>query len=414
LGENDFVGPRADGSGFGLENLPLGIFATDDAPRPGVAIGPSIVDLSILIRERLIDDETLLDARSLNAFLAHGPGAWRSLRSTLERVCGEAASAEEREAVMRALLPRDAATMAMPIEVQDYVDFFSGIEHATNLGKILRPGTDPLQPNYRYLPVGYHGRSSTIVVTGTPIHRPNGQRKAPDAAAPTFGPSQQLDIELEMAFVTGPGNAMGQPIAADDVRNHVYGYVLLNDWSARDIQAWEYVPLGPFLAKSFATSISPWLVSLDALEPFRVPNRVLDPEPLPHLRVRENYAYDVSLEIRLQTEMMRAQGVPPATISKTNFREMYWNVAQQLAHMTSNGSRIRAGDLFGTGTISGSTPGTYGSLIELSRRGADPISLPSGETRTFLEDGDTVTLHGWAGEGHTRVDFGEVRGTIGG
>jgi fumarylacetoacetase len=402
----------ADGSGFGVENLPLGIFAAEDAPRPGVAIGPSIVDLSMLVRERLIDDETLLDARSLNAFVAHGPGAWRSLRTTLQRLFGESATPDEREAVMRALVPRSAATMQMPIEVQDYVDFFSGIEHAINAGKILRPGTEPLQPNYRYLPVGYHGRASSIVVSDTPIHRPSGQRKAPDAPAPTFGPSRQLDIELEMAFITGPGNPIGQTIATDKVRDHVYGYVLLNDWSARDIQAWEYVPLGPFLAKSFATSISPWLVSLDALEPYRVANRVLDPEPLPHLRVKENYAYDISLEILLQTQNMREQDIAPARISKTNFREMYWNVAQQLAHMTSNGSRVRAGDLFGTGTISGSEPGTYGSMLELSWRGANPIALPSGETRTFLEDGDTVTLHGWAGTGPTRIDFGEVTGTI--
>jgi fumarylacetoacetase len=402
----------ADGSGFGIENLPLGIFANDDQPRPGVAIGPSIVDLSMLIRERLIDDETLLDARTLNAFLAGGPGAWSALRSTLQRLFGETATADEREAVMRALVPRRAATMALPIDVQDYVDFYSGIEHAGNVGKILRPGGEPLQPNYRYVPIGYHGRAASIVVSGTNVRRPHGQLKAPDAPAPAFGASQQLDIELEMAFVTGPGNPIGQSIAADDVRKHVYGYVLLNDWSARDIQAWEYVPLGPFLAKSFATSISPWLVSLDALEPFRVPNRVLDPAPLPYLRVSENYAYDVAFEVLLQSERMRAQNIAPAVISRTNFREMYWNVAQQLAHMTSNGSRVRAGDLFGTGTISGSEPGTYGSLLELSWRGAHPIALPSGETRSFLEDGDTIVLHGVAGTGPARVDFGEVRGTI--
>jgi len=401
-----------DGSGFGLDNLPLGIFATDDLPRPGVAIGPSIVDLSMLIRERLVDDETLLDAVALNDFLAHGPGAWHSLRATLQRLLGESATPDEREAVMRALIPRDAAAMAMPIDVKDYVDFFSGIEHTTNVGMIFRPGAEPLQPNYHFVPVGYHGRASTVVVSDTPIRRPRGQRQVPDSQVPTFGPTQQLDLELEMAWVTGPGNTMGEPIPADAVREHVYGYVLLNDWSARDIQTWENQPLGPFLAKSFATSISPWLVSLDALEPFRVPNRVLDPEPLPYLRVRENYAYDITLEILLQTENMRAQNAPPVRISKTNFREMYWNVAQQLAHMTSNGSRIRAGDLFGTGTISGSGPATYGSLVELTRRGAEPIVLPSGEMRAFLEDGDTVTLHGWAGSGPARIDFGEVRGTI--
>lgn len=402
----------ADGSGFGIENLPLGIFATDDAQRPGVAIGPSIVDLSLLVRERLIDDETLLDARCLNDFLAHGPGAWRKLRATLQHLLGEDASGEERDAVTRSLVPRDSVTMHLPIDVKDYVDFYSGIEHATNAGKLLRPEGEPLLPNYRYVPVGYHGRASTVVVSGTPVRRPNGQSKPRGAEAPVFGPSQQLDIELELGFVTGPGNKQGEPIAADAVREHVYGYVLLNDWSARDIQAWEVRPLGPFLAKSFATSISPWLVSLDALEPFRVPNRVQEPEPLPYLRTRDSYAYNIALEVLLQTEAMRAQGLAPAVISKTNFREMYWNVAQQLAHMTSNGSRVRAGDLFGSGTISGSEPGTYGSFLELTRGGKEPIALPSGETRAYLENGDTVILHGSAGSGATRVDLGEVIGTI--
>ena len=389
----------ANGSGFGIGNLPLGIYATGDAPRPGVAIGPSVVDLSMLIRERLIDDETLIDARTLNDFLAHGRGAWTSLRTTLQRLFGEEATSEERDLVTRALTPRDAATMHMPIDVQDYVDFYSGIEHATNLGKILRPNGEALLPNYRHIPIGYHGRSSTVVVSETPIRRPHGQRKRPADAAPTFGPTQQLDIELEMAFITGPGNDMGEPIAGDAMRDHVYGYVLLNDWSARDIQAWEYQPLGPFLGKSFATSISPWIVSLDALEPYRVANRVLDPEPLPYLRLKHDAAYDISLEIQLQTEAMRAQNIGPATISRTNFRDMYWNAAQHLAHLTSNGSQIRAGDLFGSGTISGTEPGTYGSLIELGWRGERPIALPSGETRAFLENGDTIVLHGWAGSG---------------
>ena len=399
-------------SGFANNNLALGIYSTDDAPRAGVAIGSHVADLSMLIRERLIDDETLLDARVLNDFLAHGPGAWRSLREQLQHLFRENATQEERDIVTRALSPRDAVTMHMPIAVQDYVDFYSGIEHASNLGKILRPGTEPLAPNYRYIPIGYHGRASTVVVSGTGIHRPHGQRKRPDEPAPTFGPTQQLDIELELAFVTGPGNPMGQRISADAMREHVYGYVLLNDWSARDIQAWEYQPLGPFLGKSFATSISPWLVSLDALEPYRVANRVLDPEPLPHLRVNENAAYDIALEILLQTKRMREQNVPPATISQTNFRDMYWNAAQHLAHMTSNGSRVRAGDLFGSGTISGSEPGTYGSMIELSWRGEHPLTLPSGETRAFLEDGDTIVMRGRAGTGPDYVSFGEVRGTI--
>ena len=405
--------PNADGSGFGIENLPLGIFSTDDASRPGVAIGDSILDLSMLIRERLIDDETLLDARVLNDFLGGGKGAWHVLRVTLQRLLGEHASREECDLVTRALVPRSAATMHMPIDVQDYVDFYSGIEHASNLGKILRPNGEALFPNYRHIPIGYHGRASTVVVSDTPIRRPHGQRKDPKEHAPTFGPTQQLDIELEMAFITGgPGNALGEPIPAAKMRDHIYGYVLLNDWSARDIQAWEYQPLGPFLGKSFATSISPWIVSLDALEPYRVANRVLDPQPLPYLRLKENAAYDINLEILIQTELMRAKKIAPERVSQTNFRDMYWNAAQHLAHTTSNGSRIRAGDLFGSGTISGSEPGTYGSMIELGWRGERPIALSSGETRAFLENGDTVTLHGWAGTGATRIDLGHVRGTI--
>ena len=404
--------PGAEHFGFGLSNLPIGIYAIDDAPRPGVAIGSSVVDLSMLVRERLLDDESLMDAGTLNDFLAGGPGPWRSFRATMQRLFGFEATEEERELVARATVPRESVTMHLPIAVQDYVDFYSGIEHATNLGKILRPGGEPLLPNYRHIPIGYHGRASTVVVSDTPIRRPNGQQKAPSDPAPTFGPSQQLDIELEMAFITGPGNAIGTSIAADDAREHIYGYVLLNDWSARDIQAWEYQPLGPFLGKSFATSISPWIVSLDALEPYRAANRVLDPEPLPYLQVREKYAYDISLEVLLQTEQMRAQNLAPARITQTNFRDMYWNMAQHLAHMTSNGSRVRAGDLYGSGTISGSEPGTYGSLIELTKRGAEPILLPSGEERGFLEDGDTIIMHGWAGSGAHRVDFGEVRGTI--
>ncbi len=402
----------AAGSAFDIDNLPLGIYATGDAPRPGVAIGDFVADLSMLVRERLIDDETLLDAPVLNAFLARGPGAWRSLRTTLQRLFAADAGADERERVERALVPRSAVTMALPFAVQDYVDFYSGIEHATNLGKILRPNGEALLPNYRHIPIGYHGRASSIVVDGTPVRRPHGQSKAPDAAVPAVGPSRQLDIELELGFVTGPGNRIGEPIPIDRAREHVYGFVLLNDWSARDIQAWEYQPLGPFLSKSFATSISPWLVSLDALEPMRVKNRVLDPEPLPYLRPSADAAYDIALEVLLQTEMMRRGNIAPVTISRTNFRDMYWNYAQQLAHMTVNGSKVRPGDLYGSGTISGSEPGTYGSLIELTWRGAHPLALPSGETRAFLDDGDTVILRGQAEAAGRRVGFGEVRGTI--
>jgi fumarylacetoacetase len=298
------------------------------------------------------------------------------------------------------------------VAIGDYVDFYSSLEHATNLGRILRPNTEPLLPNYRHVPIGYHGRSGTVVVSETPIHRPHGQQKSPEAQAPSFGPSQQLDVEVELGWIAGPGNALGAPIPVDDVRAHVFGYVLLNDWSARDIQAWEYQPLGPFLGNSFATSISPWVVSLDALEPFRCAEAAHSPEPLPYLRAREPWAYDIELELLLQTARMRAHAHPPVTIARTNPRGLYWTAAQQLAHVTSNGATIRPGDLFGSGTISGSEPQTQGSLIELTWRGTQPLALSGGETRGFLEDGDTVIIRGRAHRGELRIGFGEVVGTI--
>ena len=399
------------GSGFDTDNLPIGIFAMDDRARPGVAIGSFVCDLDALINGDLLDEPALAGAQTLNAFLAAGRPRWTALRARLQSLF-TAATGEEQAAIAEALVPRTDVRMQLPIAVRDYVDFYSSIEHATNVGKLFRPD-NPILPNYRYVPIGYHGRASTIVVDGTPIRRPSGQRKLPQGEAPVVGPAQMLDFELELAFLTGHADTpLGTPLPIDAVRDHVYGYVLLDDWSARDIQAWEYQPLGPFLSKSFATSISPWVVSLDALEPFRVANRAIDPAPLPYLQPAENWAYDIDLEVLLQTASMRDRGIPPATISRTNFRNMYWNVAQQLAHMTSNGSIVGAGDLFGTGTISGSEPGTYGSLIELTRRGAEPLALPGGETRGFLQDGDTVVLRALAVAGEHRVSFGEVSGTI--
>ena len=399
------------GSGFDTDNLPIGIFAMDDRARPGVAIGSFVCDLDALINGDLLDEPALAGAQTLNAFLAAGRPRWTALRARLQSLF-TAATGEEQAAIAEALVPRTDVRMQLPIAVRDYVDFYSSIEHATNVGKLFRPD-NPILPNYRYVPIGYHGRASTIVVDGTPIRRPSGQRKLPQGEAPVVGPAQMLDFELELAFLTGHADTpLGTPLPIDAVRDHVYGYVLLDDWSARDIQAWEYQPLGPFLSKSFATSISPWVVSLDALEPFRVANRAIDPAPLPYLQPAENWAYDIDLEVLLQTASMRDRGIPPATISRTNFRNMYWNVAQQLAHMTSNGSIVGAGDLFGTGTISGSEPGTYGSLIELTRRGAEPLALPGGETRGFLQDGDTVVLRALAVAGEHRVSFGEVSGMI--
>ena len=402
-----------DPSDFGLDNLPFGIGAPfGAAPRPLVAFGDGVVDLDALAGAKLLDEETLRGATTLNGFLARGLGAWRAVRARLRHLLSAAASADERAGVARATLARDAVELRLPVAIGDYVDFYSSLEHATNLGRILRPNGEPLLPNYRHIPIGYHGRSSTVVASGTPVRRPRGQLKPPDAAAPSFGPSRQLDVELEMGWFAGPGNAHGEPIAADAAREHVFGYVLLNDWSARDIQAWEYQPLGPFLGKSFATSISPWIVTLDALEPFRVADPVREPEPLPYLRARESWSYDVELEMLLQSAAMRDRGLPPAIVSRTSPRAMYWNLAQQLAHVTSNGATVRPGDLFGTGTISGSEPGTQGSFIELTWRGAHPLTLPSGETRAFLEDGDTVIIRGRAVRGATRVGFGEVIGTI--
>ncbi|MBV8299491.1 MAG: fumarylacetoacetase [Candidatus Eremiobacteraeota bacterium] len=400
--------------GYGLHNLPFGIFSGphDDRKRAAVAFENSIVDLDALVADKLLDAEPLRGASTLNDFLAAGLPAWRAVRARLQRLLGYGATADERARVANATLPRDAVTLHLPVNVGDYVDFYSSIEHATNLGRILRPNAEPLLPNYRHIPIGYHGRSGTVVVSGTPVRRPHGQQKAADASAPSFGPSKLLDVELEMGWIAGAPSTHGEPVSADAVREHVFGYVLLNDWSARDIQAWEYQPLGPFLGKSFATSISPWIVTLDALEPFRTAEPARDPEPLPYLRARENWAYDIELEMLLQTPRMRDRGEPPHRISRTNFRGMYWTAAQQLAHVTSNGASIRPGDLFGTGTISGSEQGTQGSFIELTARGADPLMLPSGETRAFLENGDTVIMRAQAVHGATRIAFGHVEGTI--
>lgn len=401
----------AFGSGFDLDNLPIGIFRTDDTPRPGVAIGNHVVDLSLLIRAHALDEETLLDAKTLNAFLARGRERWRALRAALQRVLAVGAADDIVTLVRRALVPRSSATMEMPIDVADYVDFYSNIEHATNGGRILRPGADPLPRNYRHLPIGYHGRAGTVVVSGTPIRRPQGQSTA-EAGAPTFGPSRRLDIELELGFIAGPPTELGCPVPIDRACDHLYGLVLLNDWSARDIQAWEYQPLGPFLGKSFATSISPWIVSLDALEPARVQRRVQEPPPLPHLRDAPNDAYDIELEIWLQSQRMVEGGLPALRVARVNFCNMYWSLPQQLAHATSNGASVRSGDLFGSGTISGENPGSYGSLLELTWAGERPLTLPTGEQRSFLEDGDTVTMRGLArGKGH-RLSFGTLTGTI--
>ena len=406
----------APGSEFPLENLPYGVFDSHGEAHIGVAIGDAILDLHQAAAAGLFDgavSPAVLQAPQLNVLLAAGREAWTAVRSRVQALLAENApllDGRNRDAL---LVPRADARMRLPVHVGDYVDFYSSIEHATNLGKLFRPDGEPLMPNWRWIPIGYHGRSSTIVVDGTPVLRPSGQRKPPNEAVPTFGPSRLLDIELEMGFVTGPGNRMGSPIPIEAARDHIFGLVLVNDWSARDIQAWEYQPLGPFLGKSFATSVSPWLVTLDALEPYRVAGPAQEPQPLPYLRTSEPWNYDIQLFVELQTAKMRADGAAAEIVSRSNFKYMYWNMAQQLAHASVNGTAVRPGDLYASGTISGPDPGSYGSFIEMTWRGTKPLRLESGEERAFLEDGDTVTLRGICeAPGKPRIGFGSVSGTI--
>jgi fumarylacetoacetase len=404
------------GSDFPIENLPFGIFSHGGGePRPGIAIGGLVLDLRALAAGGFLDaacDRALLERTTLNALFE--ADRWRAVRDRVAALLREGGDPALREADTRAFfVAAGEATMHAPVAVGDYVDFYSSLEHATNLGRLFRPDGDPLLPNWRWIPIGYHGRSGTIVVDGTPVVRPNGQRKPPDAPAPSFGPSRMLDIELEIGFVTGRGNALGDPIPVSRARDHVAGFVLVNDWSARDIQAWEYQPLGPFLGKSFATTVSPWVVTLDALEPFRVAGPVQDPPPLAYLSGAGDASYDIRLEVTILTARMRDLGLPPHPISRTNYAGMYWNFAQQLAHATSNGAVARAGDLFASGTISGPAPGSEGSFIELTWRGQRPLALPGGETRAFLEDGDEITIAGWCERpGARRIGFGRARGRI--
>ena len=380
-------------SGFGPEHLPYGIFRrAGEGSRVGIRFGDGVLDLAALARDGLLDEDPALFAQpSLNAFMAAGPEVWRRVREALQALTA-GPDAE------LAAVPLEEAELLLPFEVGDYVDFFSSLEHASNAGRMFRPDADPLPPNWRHLPIGYHGRSGTVVVSGTPIRRPHGQRRDPGDPGPIYGPSTRLDIELELGFVVGVPSAHGEPVPVDGALDHLFGVVLLNDWSARDLQAWESRPLGPFLAKSFATSISAWVTPLDAIVGRRVPAAAQEPEPLPYLR-EDPWALDLDLEVALNG----------ATIARTNARHLYWSASQQLAHMTVNGASLRVGDLYGSGTISGPDREQRGSLLELSWNGAEPIALPDGSTRTFLEDGDEVVLRGRAGEA---IALGEVRGRI--
>jgi fumarylacetoacetase len=380
-----------DGSQFGLDNLPYGVFSVGVAgPRAGVRVGDSVVDLALL----LADD--VFAAPSLNPFMAQGPQRWAWARAEIQSLI--AGGRVPDEAVYR--LPEVA--MHLPFEVADYVDFYASEHHASNVGRIFRPGAAPLMPNWKHLPVGYHGRAGTVVVSGTGIVRPCGQRKLPGDDLPTFGPSVRLDIEAELGFVVGAGSALGTSIGTGDFASHVFGAFLLNDWSARDIQAWEYVPLGPHLGKSFATSVSPWVVPLAALEAARVPLPGQDPEPLPYLRESASWGLDVGLVVSWNGD----------EVSRPPYRTMYWSPAQMLAHMTSGGASARTGDIFGSGTISGPSRSERGAFLELTWSGAEPVTV-KGEQRTFLLDGDEVVITATApGADGGRIGFGEVTGRI--
>jgi fumarylacetoacetase len=409
------------GCDFPIQNLPYGVFRTRGDDRIGVAIGDRILGLRACAEDRLLDGlpEDLIEACSadvLNSLMALGPASWSELRHRITALLdADQADSETQARVAALLVPMQDATMRLPAAIGDYSDFYASIHHATRVGELFRP-QNPLLPNYKYVPIGYHGRASSIVVSGTDIRRPSGQIKPRDGE-PVFGPTQLLDYELEMGMFAGPGNALGQPIPIDEAESHIFGLCLVNDWSARDIQSWEYQPLGPFLAKSFATSISPWAIPLEALKPYRVAAFARaegDPAPLPYLQLRaaDCAGADVTLEAFLQSEQMRKEGTPPALLGRSNLRHLYWTLAQLLTHHASNGCNLRPGDLLATGTISGPDAGTEGCLLE-KQRSAETVRLPSGETRKFLHDGDRVTLRAYCERpGLPRIGFGECSGTI--
>lgn len=407
----------AQGSDFPIQNLPLGIFSVGERRRKiGVAIGDFVLDLGGIAD--LLDEEWLGDLSQpvLNGWLARGPTAGHALR---QRLCEILSDDRYRDDVEPQLVGQTEVRLHVPCIIGDYTDFYVGIHHATNVGKQFRPD-NPLLPNYKYVPIGYHGRASSVRTSGEPVIRPSGQRKPPDAEAPEYGPSRRLDYELELGIWIGEGNELGTPIPVGEAGDHIAGYCLLNDWSARDLQAWEYQPLGPFLAKNFLTTVSPWVVSPQALAPFRTPmpqRPAGDPEPLSYLddeADREQGGLAIQLEATLTTQKMRETGVAPHILSRGSAdAAMYWSAAQIVAHHSSNGCNLQPGDLIGTGTLSTESAGGLGSLLEISRGGKEPLKLATGEARTFLEDGDEVTLKAWCeGEGSIRIGFGECIGRV--
>jgi fumarylacetoacetase len=395
---------------FPIQNLPFGIFRTKgqrSAPRGGVAIGDQVLDLAAL---------GIKTGPTLNMLAAQGRPVWRGMRRELSKLLSTKSKAYKK--LTRFLVPMKDAEMTLPVSIGDYSDFYTGIHHASNIGSMLRPD-NPLLPNYKWVPIGYHGRASSIVASGTAIVRPKGQTKSVEQQHPSFGPSRRLDYEAELGFVVGPGNRLGRSVPVKDALEHVFGVVLLNDWSARDIQAWEYQPLGPFLAKSFASTLSPWIVTLEALAPFRcaaLERAPDDPKPLPYLSDEADQragGFAIEVEMHLRSARMRQEKMAPMRLSRGSFRDSYWTLAQIVAHQTSNGCNLQPGDLLGSGTISGTTPESVGSMMELTLAGKNPLQLPSGESRAFLEDGDEVSERGrCAREGYRTIGFGEAAGRI--
>jgi fumarylacetoacetase len=402
--------PVPPGSDFPIQNLPYGVFSDGYSTRCGIAIGTSVFDLAqaeaagVFLNTGLSRETFRAD--SLNGFLGHSRGVWSAVRSRVADLLTSGNAEGQGFCEEHDLIIEHEVQLHLPVVIGDFVDFYSSLQHATNVGRMFRPDAEPLLENWKHLPVGYHGRSGTVVVDGTPITRPSGQRRAADG--PTFGTTDKLDIELEVGFITGQGHDLGEAISVNDAEHHIFGLCLVNDWSARDIQAWEYVPLGPFLGKSFATTISPWIVPIEALAPFRVTAHPQDPAPLPYLQADAPEAIAIDLHVDLTPS-----GGTPTAIIETSFTNMYWTMAQQLAHATVNGATARPGDLFASGTVSGPNPAGFGSLLERSWNGTQPMTLTDGSQRTFLEDGDTVTITGrCSAPGAVSIGFGTCSGTV--
>ena len=404
--------PVPENSDFPIQNLPLGVICINEHHHVATRIGDHLLDLAVLNKSGLLGVDfvqQIFEQDSINACMALGKEMMRDLRNRISRLLDDKHNDLRKDVDLResCLLPISQVEVCMPLKVGNYTDFYSSIEHATNVGTMLRDPANALSPNWKHIPIGYHGRASSIILSGTPVKRPKGQTKAADQDAPSFGPCQQLDFELEMAFVTCRSNPLGTPVSIDEAEDYIFGMVLFNDWSARDIQSWEYVPLGPFLAKSFASSVSAWVVSMDALEPFRVEGPVQDPKPLPYLQFKGTHNYDIELEVLLETPRFNA-----ARIVHSNYKYMYWNMVQQLTHQASNGCNIQVGDLYASGTISGPIRDSYGSMMELTWRGTEPLKLPNNTERKFIQDNDTVIMKAYAKNEKVRIGFGEVITTI--